>query len=536
MAIWFDNNENMIFDTETILMLVTVTFNTFLGTVIFIHGGKKRSDISYGVLVLMLVFWTLAVLGIRLSHSYQASLLYLASSYVAGLGIAISFWYFVEVYIGKIVKFKNLLLISLPAVLIAFLAYVSPNYVIDIQNLDSLNKNLVLGPLHFLFVIYFTGLMVYALSELYLAYKHPPQSIATSGVVSVFLGTFLSTAVGATFNIYYLIVGVSRYIAWGPISTMIMVLFIAYAIIKHNLMSIKLISSEVFAIALLLTLAVRLTLSNTLGEWFINSISLGISLLVSIFLIRSVYKEVRQREQIEQLAGDLKKANEGQLNLIHFMNHQVKGRFGNAKNIFAELLTGDYGSMPNESRPLLEKGLEETNMGVDYVQSILRGASAESGTLPYDMKPIDFKSVVEESFRKQKENAEKRGLSMELHVASGNYGMSGDATELGESVRNLMDNSITYTLSGSIKVNLSRGDKNIRLEVKDTGVGISDEDKVKLFKSGGRGTESLKVNTNSTGYGLAFVKGVVEAHKGRVWAESEGKGRGSTFIIELPAA
>jgi signal transduction histidine kinase len=65
-------------------------------------------------------------------------------------------------------------------------------------------------------------------------------------------------------------------------------------------------------------------------------------------------------------------------------------------------------------------------------------------------------------------------------------------------------------------------------------VGISDEDKPKLFKSGGRGTDSLKININSTGYGLAFVKGVVEAHKGRVWAESEGPGKGSVFYMELP--
>jgi signal transduction histidine kinase len=44
----------------------------------------------------------------------------------------------------------------------------------------------------------------------------------------------------------------------------------------------------------------------------------------------------------------------------------------------------------------------------------------------------------------------------------------------------------------------------------------------------------LKVNINSTGFGLAFVKGAIEAHKGRVWAESAGEGKGSTFYIELP--
>ena len=49
----------------------------------------------------------------------------------------------------------------------------------------------------------------------------------------------------------------------------------------------------------------------------------------------------------------------------------------------------------------------------------------------------------------------------------------------------------------------------------------------------GRGKDSIKVNVNSTGYGLSFVKGVVEAHKGRVWAESDGPGKGSSFYVEV---
>jgi K+-sensing histidine kinase KdpD len=135
--------------------------------------------------------------------------------------------------------------------------------------------------------------------------------------------------------------------------------------------------------------------------------------------------------------------------------------------------------------------------------------------------------------QKQKEYAESKGLSIKLDIAEGDYSMKGDETQLGEVVKNLIDNSINYTLEGSIDVYL-KVDNHIKMTIKDTGIGISDIDKQKLFKSGGRGADSLKININSTGYGLAFVKGVVEAHKGRVWAESEGPGKGSTFYLELP--
>ena len=239
-------------------------------------------------------------------------------------------------------------------------------------------------------------------------------------------------------------------------------------------------------------------------------------------------------EELTDTNAKLKTANEGQASLMHFMNHQVKGRFGNAKNIFAELLTDDYGTMPEFAKPLLEKGLEEANLGVDYVQNILKGSSAENGTLPYDMKSMDMKAVVEDVVGKQKEYAEKKGLELKVNIEEGNYSMTGDPLQLGEAVKNMIDNSINYTLKGWIEVLLSATDKSVLIKVKDTGIGINLEDIPKLFKAGTRGTDSIKININSTGYGLAFVKGVVEAHKGRVWAESEGCDKGSTFYIELP--
>ena len=57
-----------------------------------------------------------------------------------------------------------------------------------------------------------------------------------------------------------------------------------------------------------------------------------------------------------------------------------------------------------------------------------------------------------------------------------------------------------------------------------------------LFTEGGHGKDSVKINVESTGFGLYIVKQIVDAHKGRVWAESEGAGKGTQFYVELPAA
>ena len=115
------------------------------------------------------------------------------------------------------------------------------------------------------------------------------------------------------------------------------------------------------------------------------------------------------------------------------------------------------------------------------------------------------------------------------------YNVSGDVFWLREAINNLIDNSIKYTKTGTITTMLSDGNGKVKFTIKDTGIGITDEDKKNLFTEGGRGKDSVKTNVDSTGYGLYTVKLVIEAHKGKVWAESEGEGKGSTFHVELDA-
>ena len=70
--------------------------------------------------------------------------------------------------------------------------------------------------------------------------------------------------------------------------------------------------------------------------------------------------------------------------------------------------------------------------------------------------------------------------------------------------------------------------------MKDTGIGITEEDKTRLFTEGGHGKDSQTINAHSTGYGLYIAKQITLAHGGTIRAESEGEGKGTTFFVELP--
>ena len=99
---------------------------------------------------------------------------------------------------------------------------------------------------------------------------------------------------------------------------------------------------------------------------------------------------------------------------------------------------------------------------------------------------------------------------------------------------NFLDNAIKYSPKGVIKIKISKANGKVLVTILDNGIGIPKEEMPKLFSKFGRTETSQKIRPNGMGIGLYFVRRVVDDHGGRVWAESEGAGKGSTFFVELP--
>ena len=183
---------------------------------------------------------------------------------------------------------------------------------------------------------------------------------------------------------------------------------------------------------------------------------------------------------------------------------------------------------------MIQEGFVSDTKAVDTVQDILKASNIQKGIIEYKKSPLDFKKLVEGEILRHKANAETRGVSIQTNFTEGTYQVQADQEQLLHAVRNIIDNAIKYTPKGSVVISLSETPEKIRFSAKDNGIGITANDMKRLFTEGGRGVDSTKVNVESTGYGLYIVKSIIEAHGGKVWAESEGQGKGSEFIIEIP--
>jgi signal transduction histidine kinase len=235
------------------------------------------------------------------------------------------------------------------------------------------------------------------------------------------------------------------------------------------------------------------------------------------------------------LYEELSLANQRQESLIHFITHEVKGYLTKSKAVFASIVENDFPGTPDALHTLAIQALADVDRGVETVRDILDSSNLKKGTTEFAKNTFDLKTVVTEAVADFQKLAAEKNLALSLTVADGTYMYVGDAEKICRHViRNLIDNSIKYTPAGSIAVHISQNSDTIVFSVTDTGVGINADDKKRLFTEGGKGKDSVRVNVDSTGYGLFIAKVVVDGHHGTIEAASEGPGKGSTFTVKLP--
>lgn len=310
-------------------------------------------------------------------------------------------------------------------------------------------------------------------------------------------------------------------------------LAIIYAVFELDIFKFKIISTHYMVVGLVIFILGQLFFVRNTGSLVMTLFTLLFAIGISILIFHNYQKESLQREKIEKLNIDLEGLLNQRESLVHLITHKVKASFTRSKYIFAEMVGGGFGELTSELKTIAKKGLSSDDEGIKTIDLVLNAFNLEKGIVKYDMKEMDFSSLVEESFESRKNPAQEKGLNFNLNIEEGEYKILGDKFWLTEVTNNLIENAVRYTISGEVLVVLKKVNKKLLFSVKDTGVGITDEDKKNLFNAGGRGKNSVKVNVDSTGYGLYSVRLIVESHGGRVWAESEGEGKGSTFFVEF---
>lgn len=311
--------------------------------------------------------------------------------------------------------------------------------------------------------------------------------------------------------------------------------FLGYLIVRFRAFDVKAFGAQILVVALALLVFSLLFIRTIDNVRIVTIATFALVCALGWFLVRSVRREIEQRELIEKQERELEIANKQQESLLHFISHEVKGYLTESQAGFASIIEGDYGAVSDKLKTMAVGALSSVRRGVSTVMDLLDASNFKKGTMAFAKNEFDLRKAVREVVDELKPNADEKHLTIDLAIGEGAYMFKGDEDKIRRHViRNLIDNAIKYTPRGTVRVELTDGDK-LHFKVKDSGVGITSEDMRNLFTEGGHGKNAIKVNVHSTGYGLFIAKEVVDAQGGKIWAESEGEGKGSTFIVEFPA-
>jgi signal transduction histidine kinase len=203
------------------------------------------------------------------------------------------------------------------------------------------------------------------------------------------------------------------------------------------------------------------------------------------------------------------------------------------------ILEGDLGVLNDKVRDAITRISNSSKTLTNIVDDYLNISRIELGTMKYSFEVMDFKDIVTHVIAELKPNIDKSGLKFNFSTNPLNpqerFMIHADRDKFKQVIANLIDNSMKYTRSGSIEVLLSKNNANrkITFSIKDTGIGISPEVMPKLFVKFVRADNANKQNIYGTGLGLYVAKDIITSHKGKIWAESDGDGKGSTFLVEM---
>jgi signal transduction histidine kinase len=168
------------------------------------------------------------------------------------------------------------------------------------------------------------------------------------------------------------------------------------------------------------------------------------------------------------------------------------------------------------------------------VEQILEFAGANSGKKKYDLREQSVAAIIERALGECQPIIEEKGFTVETEIAENLPGVRADAALLSRAVQNLIGNSLKYS-NGSrwLKVTARNGDGRVKIIVEDKGIGIAPADLKHIFEPFYRARAVVDEQIHGNGLGLSLVRETVEAHGGKITAESE-VGKGSKFTIILP--
>ena len=249
-----------------------------------------------------------------------------------------------------------------------------------------------------------------------------------------------------------------------------------------------------------------------------------------------LFWDITERRRIEdelRMAENLKISSEIKSKFTSMVSHELRSPLSVIKESINLVMEGLVGSITLEQKDVLNTAKNNIDRLSRLINNVLDFQKIEAGKVEPDIKEYDLNEVVLQTGREMDILAKEKGLGFTVKIDKSIPRIKFDKDRIVQVLTNLLSNAVKFTEKGGVFVGTAREDNMAHVMVEDTGPGIQAEDIHRLFQTFERLGDDDGKRRGGTGLGLAISKEIIQAHNGKIWAESRF-GKGSTFHFALP--
>lgn len=427
------------------------------------------------------------------------------------------------------------------ALLLPLVIFLPTSFILS--GFDIVNCEAQQGPLVRYF--YFTQIvfLVWTIGYLIKKYRSVSNKTEKKQVAIFFLGVFFFLVSFSWGNVFGSLTLQWEFEQYGLFGMPVFIGFLAFLIVRYRAFDVRLIGAQALIFSLILLAGSQFFYVRSRGDLILDIVSFALTIGAGYFLIRSVKKEIERKEELQEMSDRLARANEelrkldnAKSEFISIASHQLRTPLTAIKGFLSLILEGSYGKVSSELQEVLNKVYASNERIVQLVENLLNISRIESGRIQYQFEKSPIETLLKELSDMFFVMAKNKKLTLTFTLPKKKLPLIYmDAAKIREVISNLIDNAFKYTAEGGIEVILEQRGPVARITVADTGMGVEPETIPHLFSKFIRGSkEASRMNVAGTGLGLYVGRSFIEAHHGKIWIESEGTGKGSRFIVELP--
>ena len=519
----------------------------FLG--IFVYFVRPKHDKGK---FFILYFWAVALWSFgyymwQIADNAGSALFWCRFLMSGAIFIPVFYFNFILDFLSKHIRKKNQLYFFYVLAFIFSLINLTDFFVKNVENKLNFIYWPNAGVLYLPFLIYFLTIVCYGWYLLLTAFKKEKDRVNRQQIKYFLLGTGIGFFGGLTnYPLWYDI----PILPYGNILVTFGVIFVAIALFKYRLFETRVILTEFLVGMMGLVLIFLPFLMPTAGLKILTSLVFTLFCFFGYYLIRAVHRESRRREdaetiasrerilrrEAEVLAADLRRLDRAKTQFLLSTQHHLRSPLSVINGYLSMINEESYGKITKKSKEKVGACLEANKKLIRLVDELLDVAHFQMNNSAAEKEPVDAVALAAQIVADLAPAAEAKNLYLkfkktEVPIPEIMLNPRG----IKEALYNIVDNAIKYTQTGGVIVLVSVFGEKLRIEIKDTGIGLNEKDREGIFGRVFERCERAKgANVEGKGIGLYLAAQIIANNGGKISVESEGWGKGSKFIIDLP--